>query len=47
MRFSRTTVDISKAKALGWKLSFPIEEGFKRTVESIELTSSHALQNEI
>ena len=32
--FSRTAVDISKAKALGWKLSFPIEEGFKRTVNS-------------
>lgn len=34
MNFSRTTVDITKLKALGWKLSFPIEEGFKRTVES-------------
>lgn len=32
--FPRTAVDISKAKALGWKLSFPIKEGFKRTVES-------------
>lgn len=34
MNFPRTTVDITKAKALGWKLSFPIEKGFKRTVES-------------
>ncbi len=34
MNFPRTAVDISKLKALGWKLSFPIEEGFKRTVES-------------
>jgi len=32
--YSRTAVDITKVKALGWKLSFPIEEGFKRTVES-------------
>lgn len=34
--FSRTSFDISKAKALGWKLNFPLEEGFKRTVESYE-----------
>lgn len=34
MNFFRTTVDIAKAKALGWKLSFPLEEGFKRTVRS-------------
>lgn len=36
MNFSRTTVDISKAKALGWELNFPLEEGFKRTVRSFE-----------
>jgi nucleoside-diphosphate-sugar epimerase len=34
MNFPRTTVDITKAKALGWKLSFSIKKGFKRTVES-------------
>jgi len=34
VNFSRTAVDITKVKALGWKFSFPIEEGFKRTVES-------------
>ena len=34
INFSRTAVDITKAKALGWKLSFPLEEGFRRTVES-------------
>jgi hypothetical protein len=32
MNFSRTAVDINKVKSLGWKLSFSIEEGFKRTV---------------
>lgn len=36
MNFPRTTVDITKLKALGWKLGFSIEEGFKRTVESFE-----------
>ena len=34
INFPRTTVDISKARALGWELRFPIEEGFRRTVES-------------
>ena len=34
VNFPRTTVDITKLKALGWNLSFPIKEGFKRTVES-------------
>jgi nucleoside-diphosphate-sugar epimerase len=38
--FSRTTLNISKAKALGWKLNFQLEEGFKRTVESIALDIS-------
>lgn len=33
--FPRTAVDISKVKALGWKLNFTIEEGFRRTVRSI------------
>jgi nucleoside-diphosphate-sugar epimerase len=33
--FPRTTVDISKMKALGWNLNFTIEEGFRRTVRSI------------
>ena len=34
--FPRTTVDIKKLKALGWRINFPIEEGFKRTIKSIE-----------
>lgn len=34
MNFPRTAVDITKAQSLGWKLSFPIREGFRRTVES-------------
>jgi UDP-glucuronate decarboxylase len=34
--FSRTTVDIGKAKALGWRLSWPLDEGFKRVVRSCE-----------
>jgi nucleoside-diphosphate-sugar epimerase len=42
--FPRTTVDITKVKALGWRLSFPIEEGFKRTVKSIE--ESNNIRNE-
>jgi len=36
-QYSRTTVDINKAKALGWTLSFPIAEGFKRVVQSCEV----------
>jgi len=32
--FPRTAVDICKLKALGWELNFPVELGFKRTVES-------------
>lgn len=36
MNFPRTTVDITKAKELGWKLNFSLEEGFKRTVRSFE-----------
>ncbi len=36
MNFPRTAVDITKAKALGWKLNFPLEEGFKRTIRSLE-----------
>lgn len=34
INFPRTAVDITKLKSLGWKLNFPIKEGFKRTVES-------------
>ena len=34
VNYSRTVVDITKAKALGWQLSYSIEEGFKRTVDS-------------
>jgi UDP-glucuronate decarboxylase len=34
MNFDRTTVDITKAKNLGWQLSFPIKEGFRRVVKS-------------
>jgi len=37
INFPRTTVDITKAKALDWKLNFPLEEGFKRTVKSYEV----------
>lgn len=36
VNFSRTAVDITKVKALGWKPSISTEEGFKRTVESYE-----------
>jgi nucleoside-diphosphate-sugar epimerase len=36
IEFARTTVDITKIKALGWKLNFPIKEGFQRTVRSFE-----------
>jgi len=36
MNFLRTTVDITKAKSLGWIISFPIAEGFKRVVQSCE-----------
>lgn len=36
VNFMRTAVDITKIKALGWKLNFSIEEGFKRTVDSYE-----------
>ncbi|HEY9078875.1 NAD-dependent epimerase/dehydratase family protein [Magnetovibrio sp.] len=35
-QFSRTTVDISKIRALGWTLSFPIAPGFKKVVQSFE-----------
>jgi len=34
VNYPRTAVDISKARALGWRLHFPIEAGFRRTVES-------------
>lgn len=34
VNYARTTVDISKAKSLGWELHYPIEIGFKRAVES-------------
>jgi len=36
VNFSRTAVDISKAKLLGWKLNFSITEGFKRVIQSFE-----------
>jgi len=36
-QFSRTTVDTSRAKALGWRMEHSIEEGFKRCVKSITL----------
>lgn len=39
-QFSRTTVDISKARKLGWHLAFPIDEGFKRVVRSFECAPS-------
>jgi len=35
-QFSRTTVDTSKVKELGWKLAFPIDVGFKRVIRSFE-----------
>ena len=34
INYPRTAVDISKARALGWTLHFPVEAGFRRTVES-------------
>ncbi len=34
VNYNRTAVDVSKLKALGWKLKYSVEEGFKRTVES-------------
>jgi UDP-glucuronate decarboxylase len=34
MNFPRTAVDISKAESLGWKISFGLIDGFKRTVNS-------------
>ena len=37
MNFSRTAVDVTKLKALGWNIGFPLEEGFKRTVESYQI----------
>jgi|LWDU01.1.fsa_nt_gi nucleoside-diphosphate-sugar epimerase len=36
MNFTKTTVDISKVKKLGWNLFFPIDKGFRRVVESYE-----------
>ncbi len=36
MNFSRTTVDISKIKALGWSLEFSLAEGFRRVLRSYE-----------
>lgn len=36
MNFIRTAMDITKAKELGWKINFSLEEGFKRTVRSFE-----------
>ena len=36
MNFTRSTVDISKVKRLGWKLSFSISEGFKRVIQSFD-----------
>ena len=34
VHYSRSAVDISKLKALGWKQQVPLDEGFRRTVES-------------
>ncbi len=36
VQFPRTTVDISKVKALGWEPKITEAEGFKKTVESYE-----------
>lgn len=36
INLARTAMDITKAKELGWKINFSLEEGFKRTVESFE-----------
>ncbi|HEY4494957.1 MAG TPA: NAD-dependent epimerase/dehydratase family protein [Candidatus Paceibacterota bacterium] len=36
MNFARTAMDVTKAKELGWKINFSLEEGFKRTVRSFE-----------
>jgi len=35
-QFDRTTVDTSKARALGWKIEHSLDEGFQRAVASIE-----------
>lgn len=35
-QFSRTTVDITKVKELGWRLSYPIKEGFRRVILDLE-----------
>ena len=34
-QFSRTTVDTSKARALGWEIKHTLEDGFSRSVRSI------------
>lgn len=34
VNFLRTTVDVGKLKSLGWDLSYPLDEGFRRTVDS-------------
>lgn len=36
MNFPRNSFNIAKAKELGWKINFSLEEGFKRTVMSFE-----------
>jgi UDP-glucuronate decarboxylase len=36
MKVSRTTVDITKLRALGFNFGYTLEEGFKRTVESYQ-----------
>lgn len=37
--FPRNTVDIGKLLKLGWKLNYPLREGFRRTIESFEVSN--------
>ncbi len=42
MNFPRTSFDVSKLDALGWKRRFSIKDGFTRTVESFSTTGSNS-----
>jgi UDP-glucuronate decarboxylase len=41
------TLDISKLKALGWRPMYSIEAGFRRTIESFELSNVHKHRKDI
>lgn len=36
VEYKKTTVDISKVRALGWSINFDIEDGFRRSIEFYE-----------